>query len=759
MPQKPTYRTARAERALHSRWGGSSQSVAEVTLRNDWARLLRGEHDDPYAVLGMHYIRETDCLAVRCFLPGANRVELLERGSGRALGTFSKLDSAGCFSLELNQIRERFPYRLRVTDDHGVYEAEDPYAFPPLLGELDCHLLAEGAHWHAYQVLGAHPRTLDGVTGVAFAVWAPNAQRVSVVGPFNHWDGRVNVMRKRLECGVWEIFLPAIADGTLYKFEVRAPNGDITLKSDPYAFLTEVPPATASRVCLNPDFHWNDQEWMARRPQVQALDAPLSIYELHLGSWRRHPDGRYYTYEEMADALIPYACDLGFTHIELLPINEHPFSGSWGYQPTALFAPSARWGTPDAFRRFVDRCHQAGLGVLLDWVPAHFPTDEHGLTTFDGTHLYEHEDPRLGHHAEWDTSVYNYGRREVANFLIANALYWLREFHIDGLRVDAVASMLYLDYNRKPGEWLPNAYGGRENLEAVAFLKKLNEIVHREAPAGTLTIAEESTAWPMVTRPTYVGGLGFDYKWNMGWMNDTLDYMRHDPVHRRFHHDKLTFGQLYAYSENFILPLSHDESVHGKGSLLGKMPGDRWQAFANLRLYLSFQYTQPGKKLLFMGGELAQEREWDHDRELDWGLLGDPAHRGVRDMVRDLNNLYRTLDCLHRYDCEGNGFRWIDCNDSEQSVLSWCRMGRSGERFALIMSNFTPVPRSSYRVGAPVAGTYRELFNSDARIYGGSDVGNGGHAGTVPVPWHGESQSLVLDLPPLATLIFLSPDS
>lgn len=721
--------------------------------------LLRGEYDDPYALLGMHYERETGNLTVRCFLPEAERVELIAQSDGRSYGTFTRRDPQGYFVIEMRQARERFPYRLRVTDDQGTRELHDPYAFPPLLGDIDCHLLAEGCHWYAYRVLGAHPRTVQGVAGVAFAVWAPNAHRVSVVGPFNHWDGRIHVMRKRIECGVWELFLPGVGDGELYKFEVRTRNGNISLKSDPYAYLSEMPPATASRVCLNRDFNWNDREWMSARSRRQALEAPLSIYELHPGSWRRHPDGRYYTYDELADALIPYVSDMGFTHIELLPVSEHPFFGSWGYQPTALFSPSARWGSPDAFRRFVDRCHQAGLGVILDWVSAHFPRDSHGLACFDGTCLYEHEDPRLGHHAEWNTLVYNYGRREVANFLINNALYWLREFHIDGLRADAVASMLYLDYNREPGEWLPNSFGGRENLEAVAFLKRLNEVVHGEAPDGILMIAEESTAWPMVTRPTYLGGLGFDYKWNMGWMNDTLDYMHHDPVHRRFHHDQLTFGQLYAYSENFILPISHDETVHGKGSLLGKMPGDRWQQFANLRLYLSFQYTQPGKKLLFMGSEFAQLREWDHDRELDWGLLADPFHSGVKDMLRDLNRLYRALDCLHSHDCDGHGFRWIDCNDSEQSVLSWCRTGRNGERFALVVCNFTPVPRSGYRIGAPAAGIYHEVFNSDARAYGGSDVGNGGEAATEPVPCHGEPQSLVLDLPPLGAVLFLSPET
>ena len=723
------------------------------------ALLLRGEYDDPYALLGMHSDNATGNPVVRCFLPGAERVELIGREDGCSLGAFTRRDDRGFFVIDVKRTADCFPYRLRVTDRRGTRDIDDPYAFPPLLGDLDCHLLAEGSHWYAYRVLGAHPRTIQGVAGIAFAVWAPNAQRVSVVGPFNHWDGRVHAMRKRIECGVWEIFLPGIADAELYKFEVRARNGDISLKSDPYAYQAETPPATASRVCLERDFEWKDREWMSARAKHQALDAPLSIYELHPGSWRRHPDGRHYTYDELADALVPYVRDLGFTHVELLPVSEHPFFGSWGYQPTALFSPSSRWGTPDALRRFVDRCHQAGLGVILDWVPAHFPRDGHGLSRFDGTCLYEHEDPRLGHHAEWGTLVYNYGRREVSNFLITNALYWLREFHVDGLRADAVASMLYLDYNREPGEWLPNLFGGRENLEAVAFLRRLNEVVHREAPGGAIMIAEESTAWPMVTRPTYLGGLGFDYKWNMGWMNDTLDYMRHEPVHRRFHHDQLTFGQLYAYSENFILPLSHDEMVYGKGSLLGKMPGDRWQQFANLRLYLAFQYLQPGKKLLFMGGEFAQSREWDHDRELDWELLADPVHAGVRDMLRDLNRLYRTRDCLHSHDCDGRGFRWIDCNDSEQSVLTWCRMGHDGERFALVACNFTPVPRLGYRLGAPAAGIYREVFNSDARTYGGSDVGNGGRAATEPVSWHGEPQSLVLDLPPLGAVVFISPET
>jgi len=723
----------------------------------DVVRLLRGEHGDPYAVLGMHAGPADDQVVVRCLLPGVDSVEVIECGPETVRGRLEQVDPDGFYAGIVYAPQGRFRYRLRVTEAHRTRVIDDPYAFPPLLGELDCHLLAEGAHWSVYERLGAHPCTLDDIDGVAFAVWAPNAQRVSLVGPFNGWDGRVHVMRRRIECGAWEIFLPGIGAGALYKFEVRARNGDIALKSDPYAFRTEAPPATAARVSAQREFAWSDAAWMTQRRAAQATDAPLAIYEVHPGSWRRHADSRAYTYDELADALIPYATGMGFTHLELLPISEHPFAGSWGYQPTALFAPSARWGTPEAFRRFVDRCHGAGLGVLLDWVPAHFPQDSHGLVRFDGTCLYEHEDPRIGRHREWDTLVYNFGRREVANFLIANALYWLREFHIDGLRVDAVASMLYLDYNREPGQWLPNAFGGRENLEAVAFLRRFNELVHSEAPAGVVTFAEESTAWPMVTRPVHLGGLGFDYKWNMGWMNDTLTYMRHDPVHRRFHHDRLTFGLLYAFSENFVLPLSHDEVVYGKGSLFGKMPGDRWQRLANLRLYLAFQYTQPGKKLLFMGGEFAQQREWNHDRELDWGLLADPAHAGVQALLRDLNRLYRTLDCLHRHDCDGRGFRWIDCNDSEQSVLAWRRSGEDPRHFTVIVCNFTPVPRHGYRIGVPLPGPYREVFNSDAHDYGGSGLGNTGCVYSAPVAWHGEAQSLTLTLPPLAALILLPP--
>ena len=718
-------------------------------------RLMRGVQDDPCAVLGMH---EADAghVVVRCLLPGATQVEVIARDGGNGGGTLDVIED-GLFAGTLAAPHGRFAYRLRVTDAHGVHERDDPYAFPPLLGDLDCHLLAEGRHWNAYDCLGAHPRVIDGIEGTAFAVWAPNAQRVSVVGAFNGWDGRVHVMRRRIECGVWELFLPGIGAGELYKYEVRTRDGNRVLKSDPYAFRSERPPETASVVAAAPGFAWTDADWMAARANLHPPSSPVSIYEVHLGSWRRHPDGRPYSYRELAEHLIPYARDMGFTHLELLPVNEHPFGGSWGYQPTALFAPTARWGSPDDLRYFIDRCHAAGLGVLLDWVPAHFPRDGHGLARFDGTCLYEHADPRRGHHREWNTLAYNYGRREVANFLIANALYWLRAFHLDGLRVDAVASMLYLDYNREPGQWLPNEHGGNENLEAVAFLRLFNETVHREAPGGVMTFAEESTSWPMVTRPTHLGGLGFDFKWNMGWMNDTLSYMRHDPVHRRYHHDLLTFGLLYAFSEHFVLPLSHDEAVHGKGSLLGKMTGDHWQRLANLRAYLAFQYTQPGKKLLFMGGEFAQEREWNHDTELDWTLLDAPDHAGMQRMLRDLNRLYRSLPCLHRRDTDGRGFHWIDCNDNEQSVLAWRRIGDDARDFAVIACNFTPVPRHGYRIGVPLPGRYREVFNSDAADYGGSGMGNAGSVETTAVPWHGQAQSLALTLPPLAALVLVPP--
>jgi 1,4-alpha-glucan branching enzyme len=627
--------------------------------------------------------------------------------------------------------------------------------FASQLGELDLHLLAEGRHERAYEKLGAHPAVVDGVEGTLFAVWAPNAQRVSVVGPFNEWDGRRDPMHKHI-AGVWELFVPGVGAGALYKYEIAGADGRLVLKADPFGRAHEAPPATASIVPADEDFAWNDEAWMARRGEAQSRGAPISIYEVHLGSWRRGNDNTLLSYDRLADDLIPYVLDLGFTHVELLPITEYPFGGSWGYQPVGLYAPTARFGDPKAFARFVDRLHQAGIGVLLDWVPAHFPSDPHGLMRFDGTALYEHEDPRLGFHKDWNTLIYNFGRHEVRNFLAANAAYWLARYHADGLRVDAVASMLYLDYSRGPGEWLPNRFGGRENLDAISFLQEVNTQIYRDFP-GAITIAEESTAWPQVSRPVHVGGLGFGYKWNMGWMHDTLSYISLDPIHRRYHHDKLTFGLIYAFNENFILPISHDEVVHGKGSLFGKMPGDRWQKFANLRAYLAFMWTHPGKKLLFMGQEFGQEREWSHDRSLDWHLLEQGEHRGVRDLVRDLNRLYREEPALHQLDCEAAGFTWIDGANADESVLIYLRRGEGDARPALVVCNFTPVVRHGYRVGVPCGGRWREQLNTDAAIYGGSNVGNSGVVEAVARPRHGQAHSIELTLPPLAVLV-LAPE-
>ncbi len=712
--------------------------------------LLAASHGDPFAVLGWHEVAP-GVHVVRCLLPGAASVSVLD-AEGRDRGALSPL-APGVFAGRIDAPRGRFAYRLAVDAARVV---DDPYRFGFVLGELDLHLLAQGAHWRAWQVLGANARTVDGVAGTAFAVWAPNARRVSVVGGFNGWDGRVHPMRRRVEAGVWELFVPGVGDGAPYKYELLGADGELLHKGDPYARHAEPPPATASRVRHERPFAWTDAEWLASRARRQSRDAPMSIYEVHLGSWMRHPDGRPHGYRELADSLVPYAKRMGFTHLELMPVSEHPFGGSWGYQPTAMYAPTARWGEPDDLRALIDRAHAEGLGVILDWVPAHFPSDAHGLAAFDGTPLYEHADPRVGRHADWGTLVYDFGRTEVANFLIANALYWLHEFHVDGLRVDAVASMLYLDYSRPAGTWRPNVHGGRENLEAVAFLKRLNEKVYEEAP-GIVTIAEESTAWPGVSRPVWLGGLGFGYKWNMGWMNDTLAYVHEDPVHRPWHHHRLTFGLVYAFAENFVLPLSHDEVVHGKGSLLSKMPGDDWCRFANLRAYLSYMWLQPGKKLLFMGGEFGQRREWHHDRELDWGLLGDaaqgPLHRGLQGLVADLNRLYAALPALHRHDCEPQGFEWIDCSDSAQSVVAWLRVGADATDRVLAVCNFTPVPRHGYRLGVPCGGRWAELLNSDAAGYGGGGLGNLGGVEAEPVPAHGRPWSVTLTLPPLAALL------
>lgn len=648
-------------------------------------------------------------------------------------------------------------YRLRVVDRwNRVSERYDPYAFPPLLSDFDLHLFAEGRLYRAYEWLGAHVRTVNGVTGTHFAVWAPNALRVSVVGDFNGWDGRCHPMRNRGATGLWELFIPELPEGALYKYEIRPREAPIPfLKADPYAFAAEVRPKTASIVWTLSSYHWQDQAWMEARACRDPLAQPVAIYEVHLGSWARVPaEGqRWLTYRELAAKLIPYVVDLGYTHIEVLPITEHPFDGSWGYQTTGYFAPTSRYGTPEDLMALIDACHQAGIGVILDWVPSHFPDDPHGLAWFDGTHLYDHQDPRLGYHPDWKSRIFNFGRVEVRNFLINSALFWLDQYHVDGLRVDAVASMLYLDYSRQPGEWIPNRFGGRENLDAIEFLREFNTVVHREFP-GVLTIAEESTAWPGVTRPVSMGGLGFSLKWNMGWMHDTLRYFGLDPIYRKYEHHHLTFGLLYAFSENFVLALSHDEVVYGKRSLLEKMPGDRWQKFANLRALYGYMYGYPGKKLLFMGGEFGQRAEWNHDESLEWILLEDETHRGLQRWVRDLNRFYRAEPALYEADFDWSGFQWIDCNDVEQSVVAFIRRPRRGDTFVLCACNFTPVPRYGYRLGVPVPGRYHEVLNSDAAVYGGGNVGNFGGVDAEPVPWHGYAWSVSVTLPPLAVLFF-----
>ncbi|HLG46837.1 MAG TPA: 1,4-alpha-glucan branching protein GlgB [Reyranella sp.] len=712
--------------------------------RTEAEALAYGRHGDPFKVLGPR--DSSTGRVIRAFLPGANGVEVLRRSDRSVIGRLEPAQPDGFFE---GTVTDRAPYLLRIRWPAAVQETEDPYSFGPVLGDLDLHLFNEGRHFEMAKVLGANAMTFQGVPGVAFAVWAPNATRVAVVGDFNSWDARRHPMRLRYPAGVWELFVPRVSPGARYKFDIVGAGGvPVAQKADPLAKQSEPPPATASVVASPQPFDWHDAEWMARRAELQRPDAPISIYEVHAGSWMR----ACHTWDDMADRLIPYAVDMGFTHLELLPITEHPFGGSWGYQPLGLFAPTGRYGPPEAFARFVDRAHAAGLGIILDWVPAHFPTDAHGLARFDGTALYEHLDPREGFHRDWNTFIYNFGRREVQGFLIASALHWLNHFHVDGLRVDAVASMLYRDYSRNPGEWIPNIYGGREHLEAIDFLRHLNAVV-QERHAGAVVIAEESTAWPGVTQPVSELGLGFSYKWNMGWMHDTLHYMARDPIYRSYHHDGLTFGLIYAFSERFILPLSHDEVVHGKGSLLGRMPGDRWQKFANLRAYFGFMWSHPGKKLLFMGGEIAQEREWNHDGEVDWFLLDDPNHAGMQRLLRDLNALYRREPALHRRDASGEGFRWVIGDDRSNSVFAFLRLGAEGDPPVLVVCNMTPAPRHHYRVGVPRAGYWREIANTDSRFYGGSDMGNDGGAATTADPAHGEPQSLDLTLPPLATIM------
>jgi 1,4-alpha-glucan branching enzyme len=719
--------------------------------------LLAGLLGDPFAFLGVHELKGGAVL--RCFHPGATEVRVLDAATGQAIAPLYLAHPSGFFSGKVERVvphaLKPLAYRLEVRGPSGIRIVEDPYRFGPVLGETDRYLLAEGTHLEAYNKMGAQPMEMDGVAGVGFAVWAPNARSVSVVGDFNGWDGRCHPMRMHPSCGMWDIFVPGAEAGAVYKFELHGPDGALLpLKADPYAQQAELRPNNASVVAAPSRHVWNDQAWRERRAAANGREAPISIYEVHLGSWRRNPaeGNRYLTYRELAAELVPYVAEMGFTHLEVLPVTEYPFDGSWGYQATGLFAPTSRFGTPDDFRCLVDACHAAGLGLYIDWVGSHFPTDAHGLAAFDGTHLYEHADPRQGFQRDWNTLIYNFGRREVTNFLINSALSWLKRYHVDGLRFDAVASMLYLDYSRREGEWIPNAFGGRENLEAIDLLRRLNTLAFAEEP-GSTTVAEESTSWPMVSRPVYVGGLGFGYKWNMGWMHDTLQYMATDPVHRQYHHNQLTFGLIYAFSENFVLPLSHDEVVHGKKSLLGKMPGDCWQQFANLRAYYGFMWGHPGKKLLFMGGEFAQGREWNFDASLDWHLLEIGLHRGVQQLVRDLNRLYRAEPALHRLDCDPAGFEWINGADTSQSVISFVRHSGEG-RTALIVCNFTPVVRRDYRLGVPAGGWWAERINTDGTDYGGSGVGNGGGVSAEAVPAHGRDYSVSLTLPPLGTLIF-----
>ena len=722
-------------------------------------RLARGTWGDPFAVLGPH-VEQRDgvpAVIIRAVRPDAVSLAVVRSGaSGREVVPMARRHESGVFEAVCPGETSTFPYRLLLTrNDGSEVEVDDPYRFGQVMGELDLHLLGEGNHHRSFEKLGSHLMTVDGVDGVFFAVWAPNASRVSVVGDFCQWDGRYLPMRRLVPNGIWELFVPGLDIGTVYKYEVQPPLGGLPmLKADPFARYAEVPPATASIVWDAGKYRWRDSEWLRHRAAGDAwMSRPMAIYEVHLGSWARDPDdpSRYLSYREMASRLVAYVKEMGFTHIELLPVAEHPFTGSWGYQVTGFFAPTSRFGPPEDFKFFVDECHVNGIGVIVDWVPGHFPRDAHGLARFDGTALYEHDDPRVGAHQDWGTLIFNYGRNEVRNFLLSNALFWLEEFHVDGLRVDAVASMLYRDYSRKEGEWIPNKYGGRENLEAVDFLRQLNELTHGKHP-GSMTIAEESTAWPAVSRPTWVGGLGFTYKWNMGWMHDILEYARKDPLYRRWNHNLVTFSMLYYYNENFILPFSHDEVVHGKASMLSKMPGDDWQKAANLRALYGYMYAHPGKKLMFMGSEFGQWLEWDEDASLPWHIVDEPPHRGIRRFVKDLTHLYRRELPLHEADYDPSGFQWIDCNDSDNSVVSFIRRSREGNDIIIVAVNFTPVVREGYRVGVPGAGLYVELLNSDSEIYGGSNKGNAGAVHSEAIPAHGFPQSLRLVLPPLATV-------
>lgn len=720
-------------------------------------------HSAPFDVLGIHPVQLNSgpAVAIRAFLPQAKQVTIQPALSTLKPRKMKRVHPNGFFELVYPRRTEVFAYTLSITTTEGqTYETEDPYRFPPVLSEFDLHLFGEGTNYRIFHRLGAHLTELEGVAGVSFALWAPNAERVSVVGTFNQWDGRRHPMRPRGDTGIWELFVPGLKEWELYKYEIRSRYDQyVVTKSDPVGFASELRPKTASLVFDLDRYTWEDDEWLETRRHANALDAPISVYEVHLASWKRDENGGWLTYRQLADQLIPYVKEMGYTHIELLPITEYPFDGSWGYQVIGYFSPTSRFGTPDDFMHLIDRCHQENIGVILDWVPAHFPKDRTGLGYFDGTHLYEHADPRKGEHKDWGTLIFNYDRPEVVEFLLSSAMLWLDRYHIDGLRVDAVASMLYLDYSREKGEWVPNEFGGRENLGAIAFLKRFNELVHQEHP-DVLTFAEESTSWPMVSRPVYLGGLGFDLKWNMGWMHDMLLYMGKDPIHRRYHHDNLTFSLLYAFNENFILPLSHDEVVHLKGSMLNKMPGDTWQKFANLRALYAYMFSHPGKKLNFMGGEIGQWAEWNYDASLEWYLLDsdEPRHRQLQTFVHDLNYLYRSEPSLYQDDFTWQGFEWIDFRDVDQSIVSFIRKGEDLDPPIVVIANFTPVPRFSYRVGLPRPGAYLEILNSDADQYGGSGVGNPELLEADEFPWQGQPYSAPLTLPPLG-IIYLKPQT
>ncbi len=735
----------------------------EYNLNNQTVHnLLGGRYfGDPFAVLGMHKASENggkDFIFIRTVQPQAKTVEVLDAADGHTLGVMEKTDVDGLFQLNFKDKQDFFNYRLKITlFDETQYVTDDPYRFLPVLGDMDLYLYNEGTHYKSYERLGAHLIKHQDVDGVSFALWAPNAKRVSVVGNFNNWDGRRHMMRPRGSSGIWELFVPGLKEWDIYKYEIIGANGDLLpLKIDPVGFAYEMRPKMGTLVYDLSTYKWQDDDWIQNgRAKANALGAAISIYEVHLGSWRRNSleDNRWLTYLEMAEELPAYVKEMGFTHVEFMPLSEYPFDGSWGYQVTGMYAPTSRYGTPGDFRYLIDKLHQAGIGVIMDWVPAHFPKDAFGLSDFDGTALYEHADPRRGEHMDWGTKIYNYSRSEVSDFLLSNALFWIREYHIDALRVDAVASMLYLDYSRKDGEWIPNEYGGRENIEAVAFLRRLNELIFGEN-VGATTFAEESTSWPMVSRPTFIGGLGFGYKWNMGWMHDTLKYMQEDPINRKYHHNELTFSFLYAWTENFTLPLSHDEVVHGKGSLINKMPGDEWQKFANLRLYYSYMFAHPGKKLLFMGSELAVNKEWNYADSLDWDLLSNPNNKGVQTLLKDLNALYRTQEAMHAFDCDERGFEWIDGSDVSGSTVTFMRKGTKPQDNLIVACNFTPVPRYDYKIGVGESGTYVQIFNSDDTKYGGSGIGNNQDLQTLEPGWNFRPYRLQVVLPPLSVVVF-----